>query len=1259
MKGKLSHVFCFSAILISGVGSLWGQADTSIRGTITDQSGAAVPKAQLTLTRTSTGTARTGVSSAVGEYEFQQVTPGSYTLSVEAPGFKKYDASNLQLQVNSPATLNIVLQVGGTNQTVAVTAETPLLNTTDASIGSVMTENQVKELPIEGRDVAALYSLQPGVVYLGNNPNIDQNTDTRSGAVNGARSDQSNLLLDGVDANDQTRGYAFTTVLRMTPDSIQEFRVATTNYDAESGRSSGAEVSIVTKGGTNSFHGSVYEYNRNTATEANDYFLKLAQDQSGQPNKPLQFIRNVYGASLGGPIKKDRAFFFMNYEGRRDAQQQSAVRVVPSLTLRQGTMVYPNVNGGITTLTAAQLTAMDPLGIGPNPTILKYFQSFPAPNDTTVGDGFNYDGYRFAAPIHNEFNTYIARFDYMLTADGKHNLFWRGNLMDDQEQNQPYLPGENPVSSIDTHSRGFVIGETDILTPTMVSNFRYGFTRQSVGTLGNADLPQIILRGLNDNTVRPYAYGSTFQTPVHNIVDDVSWKKGNHAITFGTNIRFIRNPETSLTSSFSDGSTNASWLPFSGIANTGAPGQAPGPTNYMDPQVYGYPAVASTFNNGYDYPLMALMGAVTEGDAEYNYDKNGTLLPQGTPIKRNFALDEYEFYAQDSYRLKPNFTVTYGLRYELMSPPWEVNGLEVAPNVNISQWFQQRGIHGAEGIPSNADPTVSFNLAGSANGKPGVYPWQTKNFAPRVGIAWAPHGGPSFLGSLLGRDKTSIRAGFGVAYDNFGEGLISTFDQNGAYGLSSLVVSPPAALDLSTAPRLTSLNEVPPAVMLPAPPGGFPQTPPPSAGSIVWGLDNGLKTPYSYQLDFSISRELPKDMIFEAAYVGHLAHRLLTQEDVALPLNLVDTATGVDYFTAATRFSQLAEAGVPASAITPGLVGKTAGYWGDIFPNLPTLGGFPGMTPLQAAYSVMSSQLHNETTGLFLLDFPGNVCPNGCSKFGPNAFYNSQYSSLYAWRTIGNSSYNGLQLSLRKRFSQGVQFDFYYTFSKSLDISSDAERIGAWGGLGGQVINSWDYKALRGPSDFDTTHQVTANWVAELPFGHNKYIARNANNWVNAIIGGWQLTGVWRWTSGFPVSVSNGATWPTNWQIGGLAMPAGTTLPTSGSYQFGDGTVSLFPNGTAAASYFRNDYPGESGTRNNLRGDGVFNIDMGLDKRWRMPYNENHSLQFRWEVFNVTNSVRFNVQSVSLALDQQPTFGNYTQELSLPRVMQFALRYEF
>jgi hypothetical protein len=1270
-KIEIHTIFVFVLLVLCSA-IAWGQANTSLRGTVADQSTAVVPKAQLTLTNTATVLERKTVSRDTGEYEFLQVPPGPYRLTAEAPGFKKYEANDLRLEVSNPATVNIVLEVGGTTEVVAVTADAPVLNAVDASIGAVITENQVKQLPLEARDVAALYSIQPGVVYLGNRPDMNVNNDTRSGAVNGAHSDQSNILLDGVDVNDQTRGYAFSSVLRLTPDSMQEFRVQTTNYDAAGGRSSGAQVSIVTKGGSNNFHGSLYEYTRNTATSANDYLIKISQLQSGEPNKPLKLIRNIFGGSLGGRLKKDRAFFFVNYEGRRDAQANSELRVVPTATLRQGIVQYPyctvaldaggNCPGAVKnfSLSPSTLTSMDPQHAGPNQAVLHFFQGFPLPNDIGTGDGLNFGGYRFAAPVHNTFDTYIARLDYLLTQNGNHTLFWRGNFQQDRQDGVPYLPGLSPLQTDIDHSKGFVAGYTAVLTPALVNNFRYGLTRQSHGVQGNSNEPWIRFRGINDNSANApfnFVYSHAFTAPVHNLVDDLSWKKGSHSIAAGTNIRFIRNPRTSQLSSFSDGVTNASVLTTAGIANKGT---------FMDPPLNGFPAVLPSFNNSYDYPLMDLLGAVTQGDAFYNHDRKGTLLAQGSPIKRHFAADEYEFYLQDSFRIKPNLTITYGLRYELLSPPWETTGEQVSPNIDMGSWFLTRAQNMAKGIPSNADPSISFDLAGPVNGKRGFYNWDYNNFAPRIGIAYLPDPKSGFLKRIFGEGHTSIRAGFGVVYDHIGSGLLSSFDSQGAYGLTSLITSPPGILGLDDAPRISSVNVVPSEVLAPAPPGGFPQTPPPTPGNIFWGLDNSLRTPYSYQLSFSISRELPKNMIVEASYVGHLAHKLLAQEDLAMPYNLVDPESKVDYFSAATRFSKLAQANTPVSAITPTLVGPTAAYWNNLFPNIANLldpsNGTAGLSPVQAAYKVFSdySLLHNETTFQFFLDFPfpGFMCPNGCSKFGANTFYNPQYSSLYAWRSIANSSYNALQLSFRKRFSQGVQFDFNYTFSKSLDLSSDAERIQPWQGLGGQIINSWDYKALRAPSDFDTRHQISGNWVLEFPFGRGKRFGSNVNAAADALLGGWQISGIYRWTTGFPVGVFNGATWSTNWQLGGNAVPLGA-LPATGVHKNGDGTVNLFGDPGAAIGGFRVTYPGESGVRNNLRGPGVLGWDMGLGKRWKMPYAEGHSVQFRWEVFNVPNAVRFDVQSASLYLDNSTSFGKYTRLLSNPRIMQFALRYDF
>ena len=342
-------------ISLTLVGLIAAQSGTtSLRGTVTDPSTAALAGATVSLSSAERGFSRSVTSGASGEYEFLQLQPGKYQLTVEMPGFRKAEKKEISLLVDTPATLNVKMEVGTATEVVEVSADAVVINTSDATLGNAFNETQVKSLPLEGRNVPDLLSLQNGVAYTGNRPDINRDSDTRSGAVNGARSDQSNVTLDGVDVNDQVNGYAFTSVLPVTLDSVQEFRVTTTNYGAEEGRSSGAEVSLVTKSGTNNFHGAAYEYLRNTYTSANDFFVKSSQIASGQPNVPPKLNRNVFGGAIGGPILKDRLYFFLNYEGARQREENSVVRIVPSAAMRDGVITYQCTlldNGGLDTTT--------------------------------------------------------------------------------------------------------------------------------------------------------------------------------------------------------------------------------------------------------------------------------------------------------------------------------------------------------------------------------------------------------------------------------------------------------------------------------------------------------------------------------------------------------------------------------------------------------------------------------------------------------------------------------------------------------------------------------------------------------------------------------------------------------------------------------------------------------------------------------------------------------------------------------------------
>jgi len=1343
-SSKLGKVF-FAILLVCLFVTISASAQvgtTSLRGTVIDKTGAAVGGAKVTLANAAQALQRELMTSQTGEYEFPALAPGGYTLTVEKAGFRKFEQKSLQLQVNLPATVNITLEIGTTSEVVEVSASAVTLNTTDASLGIAFNENQVKELPLEGRNVPDLLSLQAGVLYTGNRSDILVDTDTRNGAVNGARSDQSNVTLDGIAVND-AGGHAFTSILPVTPDSVQEFRVTTTGYNADQGSSSGAQVALVTKSGTNQFHGSAYEYNRNTYTSANDYFVKAAQIQgclgNGTPltakecNQAPKLIRNVFGASLGGPFIKDRFYFFLNYEGTRRIEETSAVRTIPSDSLRDGVVYYLcqlnsdgslntgacpggtgavsgisgtkyDVPAGYNAVSNTQIKAMDPQHLGANPATLAYLNSFPHANDGSVGDGLNYSGYRFRSPIKDTRNWYIAKADYNITRDGKQRISWSGALANESNPQATYLDVTGTGSlfnytaaehSLVNFNKGFVVNYSGVITNSLVNSFRYGYIRESVGNIGDSNQQYIILRGITQGVTRT----SAFTRPNNTFADDLSWTRGRHSLQFGGSLTFIRNPRQNTLNSFSDGAANASWLDVSGMLVKNSP---------FSPANNSLPAGDGSFANSYDFPMMALLGMVTEDDATYNYLKNGSVLPQGAPVSRHFAFDGYEMYAQDSWKMKPNLTVTFGLRYSLFSPPWETNGLQVATTdssgkpLNMGQWFNQRGENMAKGIPSNQDPLVSFGLGGPANGgKPGLYNWDKHDFGPRLAFAWSPKGNDGLMRSLFGDGgKTTVRGGVSVVYDRIGSGLLDTFDSSGSFGLATGLSNPAGIETAACAPRLTDMHVIPtnainnPAagcdghlMLLPAPPGQFPQTFPSTLDTggfaITWGLDNSLKTPYSYTLDFSVGRQLPKGFAFEVSYVGRLSHRLLAQSDLAMPLDLVDQSSKADYFAAATALAKLYRQGVPTSSITPAMVGPTAAYWTNMTQPLKPGGTYSlfcsgGSTtdPLKANYDLFSCFNLNETTALFVLDLLGledgtddpqcgstghPACNFYFPKGGPNSYFNSQYSSLYAWRSNTNANYHALQVNFRHRMEHGVQFDFNYTFSKSIDIMSDATRIGAWGGLGGQVINSWKPNAMRGVSDYDARHQFNANWIAELPFGKGKLIGGNAHGALDAIIGGWQVSGLFRMTSGLPFNVFNGFQWPTNWQLGGNAFLTGgvNTGRFKTTDSSGNAIVSVFKNGTGAINSFTNPFPGDSGARNQVRGDGFFNVDMGLSKRFHMPWSEKQSLQLRWEVFNITNTNRFDVQSIAPELDISSTFGNYTGLLTNPRVMQFAFRYEF
>src|ERR1700730_18626979 len=698
---KYSKAFVVTSLSLGVAVLAFGQAAvTSLRGTVTDPTGAVIAGAQVELGDQSNGFHASRTTGPDGAYEFPQLNPGQYAITVTGGGFARQTKA-AELLVSQPATINFTLSVSSSSTIVEVNAEAQTLNTSDATIGNAVSNSTIQALPMEGRNVPDLLSLQPGVVYLGRQ--ISQDQDSRSGSVAGARSDQTNITLDGLDNNDQRQGYAFAGALRSTLDSVEEFRVTTASSNADSGRSSGAQVNMVTKSGTNNFHGSAYEYNRNTLFAANDWFNKKAQLDSGLPNKAGRLDRNTYGASLGGPIKRNKVFFFLNYEAQKTSENVQETLEGPTDSFRQGIMKYVAAGKSIVSLTKTQLAKMDPdcsgagtcpWGGGVDPNVLAELNKYPEPNAAAKGDGLNTASFTWSAPNPIKLNTYIAKVDYTLSS---HNhLYVRGNLQGDHLSAPPQFPGGTPSSTQIVTSKGLAVGDMWFLRNNLINNFRYGYIRQALDNIGSGNNSFVDFAEISPLVAETRT--TILNVPVHNFVDDLTWVKGKHTLQFGGNFRIIHNNTASNNTSFSSGGMGAGLLNPASVANASNAQR----TVNLDPAGYGFTPVDQGFATSYDNQVLTLAGIISGVTDNFNYKVasdgvSSSLTAPGSIIPRNYKHNEYEWYVQDSWRIKSNLTVTFGVRQTLLQTPYEVNGQQIAPGINVHNWFENRGLAAAKG----------------------------------------------------------------------------------------------------------------------------------------------------------------------------------------------------------------------------------------------------------------------------------------------------------------------------------------------------------------------------------------------------------------------------------------------------------------------------------------------------------------------------------------------------------------------------------
>ena len=1266
---RFQRAFCVLATVIMGLACVASAQQTSgVSGVVTDTSGGVVSGVTVNLDNPKLGIHTSTSTNDIGYYQFVRLNPADgFELSFTKDGFRKHVLNNISLGVSTMETRNVSLEVGSVTQSIEVQATgEATLNTTDATVGNVIDTRFVGELPIQFRlDAAQLMQLQAGV--------NDQ------GAITGARTDQGNITLDGLDINDQATGQAFTSTIPVSIDALQEVRTVTAGETADYGRSSGGMVNLVTRGGTNDWHGNVREYNRNTDFAANDWF----NNRDGVDRPAL--IRNQFGGSLGGPIKKDKLFFFFDYEGLRRSSSQQIERSVPTASFLAGNLAYINstidpatgqtcsassrINRNpscISFLSPSDIAALDPLHTGVDPDILAMFTSrpYPAPNDSTGGDGLNTQGFRFNAPAHETDDLYTARIDYSLS--DKHKFFLRGSVAregqdDDFNTSIVQFPGDPAPNSRDSfNSYAFSVGWTWIPSANKINQLSAGLVRSifTFPSLANPTYPNLFL--LSGPFSDPYlsSASQSRNVPVPEFRDGFTWTKGKHTLDFGTDIKFIRQI-SALKNDFN----------FVQIGLGGANQTLDSPGDVLRPADLNQdPSAISSYDN--TFPL--ILGSYADVASNFNYNKSGQAFPNGTGKNRDYNYNEFEFYFQDSWKIRPDLTFVYGLRYSLHTVPYEVNGFQSVPSVNENEYFATRLANAASGTSGSfATPVVNYSLGGAANGKQGYYNPDYKDLGPRIGLAYNPGFRSGVLGSVFGDRKSTIRMGASIVYDRIGGGASFGLDQNTYLFDSSadnaLGVPGDPVTSLATNPRFQGFNNLPASGFFPAAPNAAPPVAPNTlpdgtpVGTSEGGFppsffqfDRNTKSPYSILLNFGIQRELPGNFLLEANYVGRLGRRLLAVGDAATITNFKDPASGQflrDAFgEMQNQFAAGSIAPIPwfenqinqgvAANFGPGVTCADFGFANctdlteEIFGNLIAKGD---LSDTVAGLASIAGGILLPNVGL-----PAQTAANG---------YIGNYAS---------SNYNALLVSVRKRLSYGLQFDVNYTFSHSIDnMSAVTNGYVQYTFSGSGLVCELDnLRTCRGSSDFDARHTVSANYIYDLPFGRGRQFGRNSSKLVDAFIGGWVWSGIITWRTGYPFSASTGS-FPTAFTLDAPAVLNGSPSQLQpGLHTDSSGSLQYFKDVNTTLNALSFPFAGAVGNRNVFRGPAFSNIDMGIAKVFRMPWSEKQVLRFQWDSFNSLNHPSFSSPS-SVSLSALGAFGQVTSTASAPRVMQISLRYEF
>ena len=1275
MKSITKLLCCLFAMLVfTSLPASYGQGISGMTGMVTDPSGAALPGVVVTLRNATTGLKFTVTTDAVGLYRFSQIPPGQgYEAVFTASGFAPLDIKNIYLTVATVRTQNATLTVGAQVSTVEVTASNSevTIDTTDATIGNTFDVEALNSLPVQQRnDPTALFTMQPGV------------TDT--GAVTGARVDQNDVTLDGLDVNDLetggasqsnsgagiTQGFGSAIVGHAPVDSVEEFHANVAGLQASTGPASGGQFQLVTKSGTNQFHGNLNEYHRDPSLVANSWF-----SNNSNPIIPRNhLIQNQFGGNIGGPIKRDKLFFFFNYANSKIISGILVQRTVPLDSLRNGNINYNNSSGGLTALSPAQVKSFDPAGIGEDTNWVTYINArFPHSNNSNTGDGVNSGGFNFNAPNNDYETNYVSRVDYNLNDNMK--AFMRFTISRENSTEYPNeFAGDPSTNPFVDRSYAFVLGHNWVIGGNKTNRVYLGETVQkfsfpnSYNPLGStfytfgdgADQALASSLYLNPSS-------QARRVPVPMIGDDFSLTRGRHTWQMGGTFKDILAHDTTVQDyNTTEIGLGGFILGLCGPVSTTNP--ACGTTSGV-PNPSLRPSDIDPANSIYwDEAFTFMLGRIANVQSDYNYDASGKVLPQLTGDQRFYRYYQTQLYAQDTWKVVPSLSASFGLTYQLFSVPYETRGLESVEPMSFNQYFQARVSQSNLGQTGpGAVPLLSYYLGGKANGHsaPPLYSPEYRNIAPHVGFVWNP-----------GFDKKSVfNAGAGIVYDRSVIFAIQHLQDAYSYLFQQTKPTPLGIQNdpynsVRTDPRLDKNNNISTVALTPPATPRPPYQPFVDSSGLPNGLQNGLafnetidpalKTPYSITYNAGWQRSLPGDMVLKVSYVGRLGRRLLAQADANQVLDFVDTASGQQFSAAfAAVTTELRKDPDPThlqtqpwfeDVVTPGL-GASLGYAN----NTQFLG------------SAIGGLISNGDMGDFVQAISGVTPYNvgSAAQFSENSFHTNS----------GFSTYNGLLFTLQKNFSHGLHYDFNYTWSHSIDnISFFANSQGDTGiGGGGLICDVVRPRECRASSDFDVRSYITGDVLYELPFGRNKVFLATAPAWANEVIGGWSISGVTDWHTGFPWQTSSNA-FVASYSNDAPAIFVGSdrSVIATKLTKLPGGGVSDFANAKAASRAYVGPIGFQIGNRNDLRGPRYFNADLGLAKTFPI-YAEKVNLKFRADAFNAFNHPNFEIPSENVfnGLDEEDIlrgagFGKISYTVTPvgnlnngARVLELSLRLEF